>query len=211
MACGEGGYKSVLDEYQCNAMDDAYPRCAKFIKNCYETKSPWSCIPASIYCNNAMIGPYQRTGKNVYDIRGYCEDSNNLCYSELGYISDYLNKREVMEAVGAEVSGYESCNFDINRNFLMHGDWMLPFHRFIPELLEKIPVLIYAGDADFICNWLGNHAWTEALEWSGKDSYNKAKLSSFTLDDNEVGKVKSSGNLTFLSIYQVSSILGLPA
>ena len=59
-----------------------------------------------------------------------------------------------MKALGAEVSSYDSCNFDINRNFLFQGDWMQPFHRLIPGILEKIPVLIYAGDADFICKRL---------------------------------------------------------
>ena len=29
-------------------------------------------------------------------------------------------------------------------------------------------VMIYAGDVDFICNWLGNKAWTLDLEWDGK-------------------------------------------
>jgi carboxypeptidase C (cathepsin A) len=57
-----------------------------------------------------------------------------------------------MEALGAEVSSYDSCNMDINRNFLFNGDWMQPYHRLVPGILEKIPVLIYAGDADFICN-----------------------------------------------------------
>lgn len=57
-----------------------------------------------------------------------------------------------MEELGVEVSGYDSCNFDINRNFLFQGDWMQPFHRLVPGILEEIPVLIYAGDADFICN-----------------------------------------------------------
>jgi cathepsin A (carboxypeptidase C) len=57
-----------------------------------------------------------------------------------------------MEALGVEVSGYDSCNFDINRNFLFQGDWMQPFHRLVPGILEEIPVLIYAGDADYICN-----------------------------------------------------------
>ena len=207
MACGKGGYPAVLSESQCEAMDQALPRCTSLIESCYNSESVWSCVPASIYCNNAMIGPYQRTGVNVYDIRGPCEDSNNLCYSELGWISEYLNKKEVMEALGAEVDSYESCNFDINRNFLLHGDWMLPFHKFVAGLVEKIPVLIYAGDADFICNWLGNHAWTEKLEWSGKRAFNDVPLGDFELGYKKVGKVKSSGNLTFLTVSQAGHMM----
>lgn len=207
MACGEGGYPAVLKPAECKAMDDALPRCTSLIENCYKTESVWSCVPASIYCNNAMIGPYQRTGMNVYDIRGPCEDSNNLCYSEMGWIQDYLNKPEVLEALGAEVSSYESCNFDINRNFLLHGDWMLPFQKFVPDLLKEIPVLIYAGDADYICNWLGNKAWAEKLEWAGKDKYGKTKLEPFTLDDKEVGQMKHSGNFSFVRIYQAGHMV----
>jgi len=207
MACGGGGYDAVLSESECSSMDDAYPRCASLIKNCYNSRSVWSCVPASIYCNNAMLRPYQGTGLNVYDIRGKCEDTNNLCYSEMGWISDYLNKPEVMKSLGAEVSSYESCNFDINRNFLMNGDWMLPFQEFMPNLLAQIPVLIYAGDADYICNWLGNQAWTEALEWDGKDEFNKVKLSGFEVAGEEKGQIKSSGNFTFLRIYQAGHMV----
>ena len=144
MACGDGGWPAVLDKTECQTMDNALPRCLSLIENCYNSESVWSCVPASIYCNNAMIGPYQRTGQNVYDVRGKCEDSSNLCYSMLGSVSKYLNQPKVMSALGAEVSSYESCNFDINRNFLFQGDWMLPFQRLVPGILEQIPVLIYA-------------------------------------------------------------------
>ncbi|KAH8752144.1 putative carboxypeptidase Y like protein A [Hyaloscypha finlandica] len=202
MACGKGGYPAVLDEGECQAMDNALPRCQSLIQNCYDSESVWSCVPASIYCNNAFIGPYQRTGQNVYDIRGKCEDSSNLCYSALGYISEFLNKREVQQELGVEVSSYDSCNFDINRNFLFQGDWMQPFHRLVPGILEQIPVLIYAGDADFICNWLGNQAWTEALEWPGQKDFNKASIKDIKLDNGDkYGKIKNSGNFTFLQIF----------
>jgi cathepsin A (carboxypeptidase C) len=209
MACGEGGYPAVLSESECASMDRALPRCTSLIESCYQSGSVWSCVPASIYCNNALIGPYQRTGQNVYDIRGKCEDSSNLCYSGLGYISDYLNQQSVMDALGAEVSGYESCNFDINRNFLFQGDWMQPFHRLVPGILEEIPVLIYAGDADYICNWLGNRAWTEALEWPGQKAFNKAEVKDLKLAgaSEEYGKVKSSGNFTFMQIYQAGHMV----
>lgn len=115
-ACGDGigGWPAVLDESQCQAMDNALPRCQSLIQNCYDSESVWSCVPASIYCNNALIGPYQRTGQNVYDMREKCK-GGDLCYEELTWISEYLNQDKVMKALGAEVSKYDSCNFDINR------------------------------------------------------------------------------------------------
>ncbi|KAK7706048.1 hypothetical protein SLS57_009829 [Botryosphaeria dothidea] len=203
MACGDGGWPAVLSESECQAMDNAYPRCANLIESCYNSESVWSCVPASIYCNNALLAPYQRTGQNVYDVRGKCEDSSNLCYTELGWIAKYLNQADVMKAVGAEVSSYDSCNFDINRNFLFQGDWMQPFHRLVPGILEEIPVLIYAGDADFICNWLGNKAWSEALEWPGKKNFAPLPLEDLKLggDGKKIGSVKSSGNFTFLRLH----------
>ncbi|KAI9166917.1 Carboxypeptidase [Paramyrothecium foliicola] len=208
MACGDGGYPAVLSEGECQSMDNALPRCQSLIKSCYDSESAWTCVPAAIYCNNAMIGPYQRSGYNPYDVRAKCEDNSNLCYKELGWISEWLNRAEVMQALGVEVDGYDSCNFDINRDFLFHGDWMLPMFRLVPDLLEKIPVLIYAGDADFICNWLGNRAWANALEWKGHKEFSNAETKALKLGSDkkdhskEYGNVKSSGNFTFMQIYE---------
>ena len=51
-----------------------------------------------------------------------------------------------------------------------------------------------------IGNWLGNKAWTEALEWPGQKDYVKAEFKDLKLggDGKTIGKVKSSGNFTFL-------------
>ena len=144
MACGDGGWPAILGKSECQAMDNALPRCQSLIESCYSSESSWYCVPASIYCNNALIGPYQSTGQNPYDIRSKCTDSGSLCYIQLRWITKYLNKPEVLEALGAEVDGYDSCNFDVNRSFLFAGDWMQPFHRLVPSIMEKIPVLIYA-------------------------------------------------------------------
>jgi cathepsin A (carboxypeptidase C) len=213
MACGEGGWPAVVDSSDCQSMENALPRCQSLISSCYDSGSVWSCVPAAIYCNNALIGPYQRTGQNVYDIRGKCEDTSNLCYKELGYITKWLNQRSVMKALGVEVDSYDSCNFDINRNFLFQGDWMQPFHRLVPSLLEKMPVLIYAGDADYICNWLGNQAWAEALEWPGHKKFAAAKMEDLKIDASpdgrKIGEVKSHGNFTFMRIHAAGHMVPL--
>ena len=148
MAGGDGGWPAVVEESQCQGMDNALPRWQSLIEGCYNSESVWSCVPAAIYCNNAIIGPYQRTGQNPYDVRVPCEDGS-LCYSQLTWINKWLNKPEVMEGLGVEVDTYDGCNFDVNRNFLFAGDWMMPFHRLVPGILEKMPILIYA--VRFLC------------------------------------------------------------
>lgn len=204
MACTKkSGYKPVLDEAECEGMLANLPRCLNFIEGCYESESVFSCVPAAIYCNNGQIGPYQKTGRNVYDVRKMCEGSS-LCYKGLSYIDSYLNQDFVKETLGAEVETYESCNFDVNRNFMFAGDWMKPFHKNVINLLQQdLPVLIYAGDKDFICNWLGNQAWSNALEWSGKDSFADAKIKDILSDDGktQIGEVKNYEQFTFARMF----------
>lgn len=80
-----------------------------------------------------------------------------------------------------------------------------------------MPVLIYAvstdpywtnlsnwqGDADYICNWLGNNNWTDALDWYGSSQYRRVGLTDLRLggDGEATGQIKSSGNLTFMRIF----------
>ena len=81
-------------------------------------------------------------------------------------------------------------------NKLYIADFMKNYHNEIANLLENglevnfnkslsiFPylrfcacqqVLIYAGDVDYICNWLGNKKWVKALEWGGKEGFNAAE------------------------------------
>lgn len=202
MACGEGGADPVLSPEECKQMDDTLDRCLKLIEACYNSESVWTCVPASIYCNNAQLGPYQRTGKNVYDVRKDCE--GQLCYADLEFVDKYLNEDYVKETIGAEVDHFESCNFDINRNFLFNGDWMKPYQKAVTDLLNQdLPILIYAGDKDFICNWLGNRAWTDVLPWKNDKDYENQHVRKWIASEtNEhAGDVKSFGKLTYLRIF----------
>lgn len=207
MACGEGGASSVLSEDECEKMISSQSRCNSLINSCYNTESTWTCLPASIYCNNAMMGPYQRTGKNVYDIRTECGESS-LCYDDLEFVDKYLNQDFVKKALGADVETYSGCNFDVNRNFLMGGDWMKPYYTRVTEILEKdLPVLIYAGDKDFICNWLGNEAWVRQLEWSGSKGIASAKVTPWVVNGKEAGTKFNYDKFTFLRVYDAGHMV----
>ncbi|KAL9275033.1 Serine carboxypeptidase-like-like protein [Drosera capensis] len=72
----------------------------------------------------------------------------------------------------------------------------------IPPLLEQgIQVLIYAGEDDFICNWLGNWRWVNAMLWSGQQSFNSSSQVSWQVNGSEAGILTSSGALNFLKVH----------
>lgn len=209
MACGEGGFPQVISDEECEDLEEIYPRCARLIQTCYDNQNAFACIPAYLYCESKIMGPYSRTGLNMYDIRKKCV-GGGLCYEEMEYIDTYMNSPEVMSALGAEVDSYSSCDDAVFQQFMLSGDEPKPFQQFVAELLDKdIPVLIYAGDKDYICNWLGNHAWTDLLEWKGHEEFESQSLKPwYSLgNDKHVGDVKNFGNFTFLRVFDAGHMV----
>lgn len=206
MACGDGGYPAVLDKKVCKSMEKALPRCQSLIKKCHDSGDSSDCSTATFYCNSQLIYSYEPSGMNLYDVRSMCEDKENLCYTVMKHVTEWLNTAEVREALGSEVDEFATCNLPLEDQFMRNGDWLRQVHHVVPGLLEEIPVLIYAGDADFIANWLANRAWVERLEWPGQKKYNAAKTKKLRLGGDKKGKhygnVKSHGNLTFIQIFE---------
>ncbi|PFH59630.1 hypothetical protein XA68_12066 [Ophiocordyceps unilateralis] len=195
MACGEGGYPSVLDKATCEAMDKSVPECEALIQACYDGGDEEKCSRATRRCNDSILGAYEASNRSAYDVRKGPQDGPP------DYSAQFLNTADVMEALGSEVDSFRPCNMRTNGDFVSSGDWMLPIHRSVPDILQRIPVLIYAGDADFICNWLGNAAWVKALEWPGRDQFNKAPNKSLLVDGSAYGEVHGAQNLTFMRIF----------
>ncbi|KAI8921860.1 Alpha/Beta hydrolase protein [Powellomyces hirtus] len=202
-------YGPILDESDIETMRSKYPTCKSLIQSCYKWNTAFTCVPGAIYCNNAMIQPFQKTGLNIYDIRSKCDPSNPLCYSILGDIEAYLNQPEVQAALNVDRQ-YEGCKQDINMKFMMAGDWMKPFVRVLPPILAKgINVLIYAGDADFICNWIGNKAWTLELEWEHSEGFQNAKDEKWISKGTgkPAGEFRHFKNFAFLRVYEAGHMV----
>lgn len=51
-------------------------------------------------------------------------------------------------------------------------DWTNNLASKVASLVELgLDVLVYSGDKDFICNWRGGEAWTNAVEWEGQKDF----------------------------------------
>ena len=93
----------------------------------------------------------------------------------MGWIETWMNDPVNKKAVGANPDAdFESCNMQVNQAFAFQGDGARNRAKLLPELVENgIRVLIYAGDADMACNYLGNERWVEELETKFQPEFKK--------------------------------------
>lgn len=140
---------------------------------------------------------------NYYDIRKKCETS--LCY-DFSNMEKLLNEKSVRKALGVGDIDFVSCSTEVYE--AMQMDWMRNLEVGIPALLEDgIKLLVYAGEYDLICNWLGNSRWVHAVEWSGQKDFTAASTVSFAVDGKEAGQLKSHGPLGFLKVHDAGHMV----
>jgi cathepsin A (carboxypeptidase C) len=193
--------KPILPKVAYEAMNAAMPACTAMIRKCQTNEL--FCFLAKTYCTYVANVPYAATGKNVYNIRAPCE-VKGLCY-DFSAVDKFLNDESTQAALGVK-KPWASCNYGVNMAF--SNDWMKNYQDQIPELLEDgIRVLIYAGDLDFICNWLGNKAWTTAMEWSGLDEFQVAEDKAWMMNDTQAGEKRTHNHFTFLRVFEAGHMV----
>ncbi|KFM23919.1 Serine carboxypeptidase-like 49 [Auxenochlorella protothecoides] len=174
------------------------PLCRWSLGVCDQFKWQWECLLAVNFCQAVTFVPLMAAnpGMNVYDIRKPCVGP--LCYAEFEVLDTYLNLPEVQEGLGVNRK-WKSCNMRVHAE--MMEDWPHDFSHVLPELLAGgVRALIYAGDQDFICNWLGNRRWVDALPWAGAGDWRAARDARWTVDGEQAGVFRTAGPLTFLKV-----------
>jgi carboxypeptidase D len=71
----------------------------------------------------------------------------------------------------------------------------------VPRILEKIPIMLFAGDQDLICNYVGIEALISALTWNGGTGLGKVQTQSWTVDGTPAGTWVTSRSLTYVKVW----------
>jgi len=201
----DGGHApGVCNDVTYAAMKVATPVCQAGIAAC-NAGVPATCLASVDLCNLPLIIPFQASGKNVYDMRIPCEHGK-LCY-DFSAATTYLNTKEIQEQLGG-TGKWASCNTVVTLAFTTAGDYMKNFHNLLPDLMaDGIEVLIYAGDCDYICNWLGNKAWTQTLEWDHKDDFVAAADKEWFLEGKTVARHRNANHFHFIQVYEAGHMV----
>ncbi|GAB5585821.1 hypothetical protein Unana1_00721 [Umbelopsis nana] len=202
----------VFEESTCDSMKAALPRCKRLSEICYKHPTTLGCMPANLGCTKMAAGCYEN-GRNPYDIRKKCDD-NDLCYDVLNGLEIWANRPDVRAELGIDdaVEKYESCQNQVGFRFGLSADGPKNFAPQVAEILAAgIRVLIYAGDQDCICNWVGNKAWLLELDWTGKKGFQETEDEEWFswLTQQPAGEIRSYENLTFLRVYDAGHMASI--
>ncbi|XP_078427560.1 serine carboxypeptidase-like [Wolffia australiana] len=193
----------IIKQADYKRINKVLPVCELAIKLC-GTSGSVACYTSYVVCNSIFNSILRIAGKiNYYDIRKRCVGS--LCY-DFSNMEKFLNQNSVRAALGVGNLDFVSCSPTVYE--AMITDWMRNLEVGIPALLEDgIKLLIYAGEYDLICNWLGNSRWVHSMEWSGQEAFASSAEVPFTVDGAKAGVLKSHGPLAFLKVHDAGHMV----
>ncbi|PPQ63138.1 hypothetical protein CVT24_005778 [Panaeolus cyanescens] len=143
---------------------------------------------------------------NIYDIR--LDDTSPACGMnwppEMPAITKFLGKPEVVTALHANAhpGSWIECRPDVHRAF--QEQTLESSVSVLPRILEKIKVLIFAGDQDLICNYIGLEKMIKNLKWGGQTGLGTVQTQSWNVNATPAGTWVESRNLTYAKIFNAS-------
>ncbi|KAJ2777880.1 hypothetical protein H4R18_004920 [Coemansia javaensis] len=224
MGC-DSTYPPLFSARQCAYLNSTVlPECARRIDRCYAgagpgtssdgmraeaactdlAPEPWrasrACAAADSYCNTPLAWT---TTVSTYDVR------RNATMVPDDYVA-YLRTPAFKDAVGASANiDYVECSDPVFDRFTASSDAMSRSAKASLEFVldRGVPVLLYSGDADYICNWYGTVDFIRALDWHGKSALADSPVAPWAWpaqsgDAIPAGQFVTAGNFTFLRVYE---------
>jgi cathepsin A (carboxypeptidase C) len=191
--------RGFLSDKDVAEMKANTPACIKGINKCMEDKS--TCPQAKLNCCETFLGPIAVAQKTYFDVRKQTCENPLWCYDFRSVIS-WMTDPSTTAALGVHKQSekWAVCNLKINSHF--STDWMMDLHKDAAVILDAgVRILVYAGEMDFIGNWVGCKAWTMRVNFEGKDDYAGAPDAEWHRADGKLlGNVRSAGGLTFAKV-----------
>jgi len=76
----------------------------------------------------------------------------------------------------------------------------------LPTLSEVVQsgirVLLWAGDADWNCNWFGGFSVANSISYEHSTAFQEAEVRNYTLNGVPGGTYKTKGNLSWLRVFE---------
>lgn len=152
---------------------------------------------------------------NMYDVR--LRDSYPSCGMnwppDLEYVTPYLRRDDVISALHInpdKKTGWTECSGQVSSAFTAKHS--KSSKTLLPGLLEQIPIVLFSGDQDMICNHLGTENLINNMAWNGGTGMElspgmTAPKQDWTFEGEPAGQYQTARNLTYLKFYNASHMV----
>ncbi|GMH41460.1 hypothetical protein BSKO_09370 [Bryopsis sp. KO-2023] len=175
--------------------------CIALVNSCTETLDRETCLRARHICYKYSRRPIMKENPfmDVYDIRRKCYEKD--CY-HINHIKSFLDSPEVQEKLGVKKEWVE-CSHTV------HGQMKADMHVSVKSTFEfllreaGLRTIIYVGDQDFACNWIGNQRWIRSMKlegWTGK-------LKEWRVDGEIAGECETVEPLTYCTVFNAGHLV----
>ncbi|EEH46198.1 uncharacterized protein PADG_02348 [Paracoccidioides brasiliensis Pb18] len=162
---------------------------------------------------------YTHKGKrciNMYDIR--LTDDYSACGMnwppDLRDIQPYLRRKDVVKALHIneeKQTGWTECAGAVGSSLKARNS--KPAVELLPGLLEEgLPILLFSGQKDLICNHVGTEDMIKNMKWSGGTGFELspgvwAPRQDWTFEGEPAGIYQQARNLTYVLFYNASHMV----
>ncbi|CAO3563299.1 unnamed protein product [Mortierella alpina] len=146
---------------------------------------------------------------NQYDVRltdDFPACGLNWPY-ELPQMATYLRREDVLKALNAAgaATPWSECSSHVSQ--ALRNDDSAPAVGLLPGILEKAKVLLFSGDQDLICNYIGTEYLISNMTWQGIQGFQDAPKIGWTVQDQSAGVWKQARNLTYVVLHNASHMV----
>lgn len=167
---------------------------------------------------SAILDENRKDGKciNMYDIR--LKDSYPSCGMnwppDLEYVTPYLRREDVTKALHInddKRTGWRECTAAVSVSFKAKKS--KPAVQLLPGLLEAgVPIVLFSGAKDFICNHIGTEQFIHNMEWSGGTGFELspgvwAPRHNWAFEGEVAGYYQEARNLTYVLFHNSSHMV----
>ena len=155
---------------------------------------------------------------NVYDIR--LRDTSPACGMnwppDLPDVPSYLRREDVMKALHIQVPGnskprpWTECYGDVGSAFKAMNS--KPSVQLLPDILKEVPIVLFSGATDLICNHIGTEDLINNLFWGGRQGFEIsagtwAPRRAWMFEGENAGFWQEARNLTYVLFYNSSHMV----
>lgn len=124
---------------------------------------------------------------------------------DIKFMTSFFRKEEVMRHLNLEQDiQWSECSNTVSLHFKAKNS--LPAIHLLPLVLEEIPVLLFNGNRDIICNYMGTEGFIREMTWNGRKGFPDG-ASDWLADNDIAGYIKTDRNLTFVNVFDASHMV----